>query len=198
MAFEPLIYSGHEYTAAFWGSFIVWMCMEVWVWMRERGVKGENRDRGSKIWIVATIWIGIYAAFGLMYGLPAATIHAAALPLFWIGIALIWLGVILRFWAIRTLGQFFNTSVIIQGGHRVISQGPYRVVRNPSYSGALLSFIGVGLGLQNWASLAVIVLCSLVGYWRRIVVEQQALVAHFGREYSDYIARTWALIPFLW
>lgn len=198
MAVTPLMYSSNLHSLAFWVSFGAWMAMEVWVWTRERGVKGENRDRGSRTWVVALIWVGVYLAFSLMYAAPGATMHRAAEALFWAGVALIWLGVALRFWAIRTLGRFFNTSVIIQGGHRVISDGPYRIVRNPSYSGALLSFLGVGLALSNWASLAVIVLFSLAGYWRRIKVEQGALVEHFGQEYRDYITRTWALIPFVW
>ncbi len=38
----------------------------------------------------------------------------------------------------------------------------------------------------------------LIAYWRRITVEQQALLEHFGEPYREYIKRTWALIPFLW
>lgn len=198
MAVAPLIGSAPRFTAAFWVSFAAWMTMEAWVWVRERGVRGESHDRGSKIWIVATIWIGVYAAVGLMLNLPAAAFRHGAAPLFWVGIGLLWAGVGLRWWAIHTLGRFFNTSVILQEGHRMITSGPYRVVRNPSYSGALLSFVGTGLCFSNWASLAVIVVFTLAGYWRRITVEQQALLQHFGDPYREYIGRTWALIPFVW
>ncbi|MGH3185401.1 MAG: isoprenylcysteine carboxylmethyltransferase family protein, partial [Streptosporangiaceae bacterium] len=130
MADLPLIYQHPALQAWFWSSFGVWMCLEFWVWLRERGgTVGENRDRGSKIWVIASVWIGMYAAFGLMYNAPRGEIGHGALLWFGIGIALIFLGVALRWWAIRTLGRFFRTSVIIQGEHRMVTSGPYRRVR---------------------------------------------------------------------
>lgn len=195
----PLIDRVPVLAAWFWSSFGVWMCLEFWVWIRESGgTAGQNRDRGSKIWVIASVWIGIYGAFALMYSAPSGAIRHGALVWFGIGIALIYLGVALRFWAIRTLGRFFRTSVIIQGEHRMITSGPYRVVRNPSYTGAVITAIGIGLAMSNWFSLVAFVGLMLFGYWRRIAVEQEALAEHFGQPYRDYIARTWALIPFVW
>lgn len=196
---QPLIYHSAALAAWFWISFSGWMCLELWVWLREAGgTAGENRDRGSRLWVIGSIWVGFYGAFALMAAARSGAMHRGAMAWFAAGIALIWIGVALRWWAIHTLGRFFRTSVILQDGHRIIMHGPYRVVRNPSYSGAMLSVAGVGLAMNNWYSFAVLVGCMLVGYARRIQVEQQALVAHFGQPYRDYIAHTWALIPYLW
>lgn len=199
MPIRHLIYTNPAPTAWFWASIGAWGLLDMWVWLRERGgTAGQNRDRGSRIWVVASIWVGFYAGFWLKATAASGTIHRGAWSLFCFGIVLIWVGVGLRWWAIHTLGQFFRTSVIIQGSHRIVSAGPYRVLRNPSYAGALLSVAGVGLALSNWYSLAALVGCMLVGYWKRITVEQRALTEHFGQPYRDYIARTWALIPFVW
>jgi len=199
MPYRPFLYTSPALTAWFWTSFGIWGAMEMWVWMRELGgTKGENRDRGSRAWVVAFVWIGLWAGFALMFSAPGAAIHRGAQAWFDAGIALVLAGAALRFWAIRTLGQFFRTSVIIQGSHRIITHGPYRFIRNPSYTGATITMAGIGLAMNNWLSLAAVVAGILIAYARRITVEQQALEQHFGQDYKDYIARTWALFPFLW
>lgn len=185
--------------AVFWISFGAWMAMEIWVWLRERRgrTSGQSRDRGSLWWVVAWVWAGIYAAFGFRH---SGMGHIAGHRLGWYaaGIAGMWLGVGLRLWAVLTLGRFFRTWVVIQDEHRMITHGPYRWVRNPSYSGATLTMLGMGLAMLNWYSTAALLAGILIAYARRIAVEQRALTAHFGPAYQDYVRRTWALIPFLW
>jgi protein-S-isoprenylcysteine O-methyltransferase len=195
----PLVFSHTLYSAVFWASFGAFAVLEGWVWGRELGgTKGKDRDRGSRIWVVISMWIGFYLAFSALYWASGATVHSHARAVFATGIAVLWIGLWLRWWSIRTLGHFFRTSVVIQGEHRMITTGPYRKIRNPSYSGAMLIVAGIGLALDNWVSLAFVVVFSLIAYARRIQVEQEALVEHFGQPYRDYIARTWALIPFVW
>lgn len=194
-----LIAGDRTLATAFYVSLYAWIAVEVWVWLRERGgTKGENRDRGSRLWIVISFSIGIWLAFGAMYALPATAIRHGRLEWFWAGIVLMWLGEGFRFWAVRTLGRFFRTSVILQEGHVIVSRGPYRFLRNPSYTGATVACLGMGLAMNNWLSVALAAGGALVAYARRIAVEQEALVEHFGQPYRDYIARTWAFIPFLW
>jgi protein-S-isoprenylcysteine O-methyltransferase Ste14 len=195
----PLVTSSPVLRHWFWASFAGWMVLEAWVWLREAGgTQGENRDRGSRLWVVAWVWIGIYAAFTLMWSAPSGAWRRGAVEIFIAGIALMWLGVFLRGWAIVTLGRFFRTSVILQGEHRIVMHGPYSFIRNPSYSGAVLTMLGLGLAMNNFYSVAALLACILIAYGRRITVEQQALVEHFGQPYRDYIKRTWALIPFVW
>ena len=47
-------------------------------------------------------------------------------------------------------------NVAIHSGHEIIDTGPYRFIRHPSYAGALLAFLGLGLCLANWWSLALV------------------------------------------
>ena len=195
----PLIYASPALARWFWVSFAAWSLLEVWVWLREAGgTQGENRDRGSRLWVVLFVWAGILAAFRLMWSVPSGAFRSHPQAIFFAGIALMWLGVVLRGWAVMTLGRFFRTSVIIQGEHRIVMHGPYRYVRNPSYSGAVLTLLGMGLAMNNAYSVAAAVAGILIAYWRRIRVEQQALVEHFGEPYREYMRRTWALIPFAW
>ena len=73
---------------------------------------------------------------------------------FWAGCALFRLGLMLRWYSIIYLGRFFTVNVAIHSGHEIIDTGPYRYIRHPSYTGALLAFLGLALTLANWVSLA--------------------------------------------
>ena len=57
-------------------------------------------------------------------------------------------GLILRWWAIITLGRFFTVDVTIEKDHELVERGPFRIVRHPSYTGVLLAFVGLALSLQ--------------------------------------------------
>jgi protein-S-isoprenylcysteine O-methyltransferase Ste14 len=85
--------------------------------------------------------------------------------------------------------------VAIAAGHRLIDTGPYRFVRHPSYTGALMAFFGLALCLANWASLAVMLIPVFLVFLRRMHVEEDALLQAFGNQYRDYMRRTKRLIP---
>ena len=70
---------------------------------------------------------------------------------------MIWAGIILRGWAIATLGRFFRRDVQVAADQAVVRSGPYAVIRHPAYTGNLLMYAGIGILLANWASLAALV-----------------------------------------
>jgi protein-S-isoprenylcysteine O-methyltransferase Ste14 len=74
--------------------------------------------------------------------------------------------------------------------------GPYRWIRHPSYTGSLLTILGILLCCLNWASLVLFML-PVVGYAYRIRVEEEALVEGLGDEYRSYMRHTRRLIPLI-
>ena len=111
---------------------------------------------------------------------------------------MIWLGLAIRVWAIAALGRAFRTTVEVDPGQAVVSTGPYRWVRHPSYSGLLLIVSGFGLAAGNWLALAVCVVLPLPALVRRISVEEAELTLVLGDRYRAYQAHTKRLIPGLW
>jgi protein-S-isoprenylcysteine O-methyltransferase Ste14 len=112
-----------------------------------------------------------------------------------IGFAMIVGGLMFRIWSIRTLGRFFTATVQIVEGHRVIKQGPYAIVRHPSYLGAYVTFIGIGILLGSPMSTVYAILSMGLAYVWRVSVEEQTLLATFGQEYSEYRNKVKAIIP---
>ncbi len=146
--------------------------------------------------VVVAITVAVVAAFGL------AQIRRAAMGGGWVtvvtGEIIAVAGIALRVWAILTLDQFFTFVVGIVDDHRVIQHGPYRAVRHPGYSGALLALLGFGLALANWLSLLVIFVVPMLALGIRIKVEEATLADALGEEYRAYTHRTARLIPAVW
>lgn len=157
-----------------------------------------RRDRGSYWVIMASVGGGIFLAFWFAFGVPATTIAWHQRVVFWIGIAMMLVGMAFRWYAIRVLGRFFTRSVATRAGQYVVETGPYRLIRHPSYSGAMVAMLGLGLAMTNWASVALIVVGMLIGYGYRVRVEERALCEGIGDAYRAYMRRTRRFIPFVW
>ncbi len=189
----------HLLRLAFWISYWAWIAMEVWIFSRDlKKGSGEKKDRGSIFVIFAGIGGGITLAFWAPHLWPWAHIALPYEPLFWTAFAMMWAGIVLRLWAVFTLGKHFRTSVRILDEHRLITHGPYRWLRHPSYTGGLLTITGVGLAFGNWISLAAAFCGALLGYGLRILVEEAALRVAFGAKFDAHAKRTWAVLPGVW
>jgi protein-S-isoprenylcysteine O-methyltransferase Ste14 len=77
---------------------------------------------------------------------------------------------------------------------RIITQGPYRLTRNPMYLGHLIFMLGLALTFWSW--LALIIFCGRA-YWfhRRVVQDEVRLEKIFGAEYAAYRAHVKRWIP---
>ena len=111
------------------------------------------------------------------------------------GLLLIAAGSVIRVWSVLTLGRFFNREIEVRGDHRVVTTGPYRWLRHPSYTGVLLALLGFSLGQSNWLSLAAGIALPTAGYIWRITSEEAVLTAVLAADYTSYAARRKRLIP---
>ena len=114
------------------------------------------------------------------------------------GILMIVTGLIFRAWAVRTLGKYFTPTIQIKDDHALITNGPYNIVRHPSYTGAFLCISGGAVLLETWVGLIICILAMSTAYYFRISLEEEKLTEHFGVNYKNYKARTNRIIPFIW
>ena len=175
---------------------VVWASFEVRQALHRR-TGTTHADRGSQYIVRVGIGGGLAGALVLAHAVPAAEIEPIALAS-WLGLLFLWCGAGLRIWSFRTLGTYFTFSVQTSSDQPIITSGPYRVLRHPSYTGFLLGFTGVGFFIGNWLSIAAILAGSLVGLSYRIAVEERALEAEMGDRYRQFAATRKRLIPFVW
>jgi protein-S-isoprenylcysteine O-methyltransferase len=196
---RPLPFSGGlTFALIFWGTFASWVVPEINAWWVKRSTEAStSRDRGSLGLITFLWWLGIALDFLFSLLLPqTGFLHMRAL-LFTVGVCMMLLGIALRWYSAAMLGKYFTFDVAIQSGQPLIEAGPYRYIRHPSYSGALLTLLGFGLALGNWLGLTVALVCLGSAYAYRISVEEAALASALGNAYDDYVKRTRRLVPFL-
>ncbi|MEI7527092.1 MAG: isoprenylcysteine carboxylmethyltransferase family protein [Mariniphaga sp.] len=172
-----------------------WFLSEILINLLTRSKKTEakSHDQNSlgKIWIVIALSItaGVYIAFA--YPKFGTTKYFS-------GISLMIIGIILRLFTVFSLKSLFTADVAIHQNHKLKTDGIFKIVRHPSYSGSLLTFLGFGLTLGNWISLLVVFLPVLGVFSYRINIEEKALKDNFKDEYTEYQKRTKKLIPFIY
>ena len=113
------------------------------------------------------------------------------------GVVILAAGVWLRMAAIVELGKFFTAVVAVQPGQTVIQTGPYRLIRHPSYSGALLAAVGGAMLCESVVAAALVVLTMIPAYIYRIAREETWLIDQLGAPYTEYRSRTKRLVPFV-
>lgn len=168
---------------------------------RHRARAGHIRlDRGTLPLVLLFAGAGFLAAALCAVHVRGATIGSGIVRwlVFDVGIAVILVGAALRLWAILTLGRWFTYDVRVAEGQPVVTTGPYRWVRHPSYTGVILVLLGIGLTLGNWLSLLFIATLPTVGLVLRIRVEEAALHTSFGPSYDRYAASKPHLFPGIW
>lgn len=184
-----------SYVSTAVGLCILLGVLELFVSTTKRSTAAAQRnDRGS-LQVLSVVTIGsILLAFYEAIVTPSAG-FAVGRPLYFLALALYAAGLALRWYAIIHLGRFFTVDVAIAEGHRIIDTGPYRVIRHPSYAGALLAYAGLGLLTGNAISLALFLVPIAAAYVYRIHVEEAALRQGVGEPYAAYSARTARLVP---
>lgn len=115
----------------------------------------------------------------------------------WLGIAILLSGAVLRVWPMFVLGRRFSGLVAIQRDHELVTTGPYRHIRHPSYLGAVLGMIGFALVFRSGVGLVLLVPGALLLH-ARMNAEEALLSEAFGPAYAAYRRRTWRLVPRLY
>lgn len=194
----PLIFRHGAAEAAFTVAVVAWLVFEfvMGISLRTRAVGSVARD-----WTVLVLLSCEVAAMtaALVLGRRGGQPWPGGLA--WpvvAGLALIAAGIGLRAWSMATLGRFFQSRITVQPGHRVVTGGPYRYVRHPSYSGILLVLAGVALACDDvWGLLAVAVFGG-IGLAVRIRAEERQLTQALGAEYERFAAGRKRLVPWVW
>lgn len=173
-----------------------WVLSEVLLSFRRRSARALRRKGGLGsvvlVWLVIILCI---VAANLVLFLYPRRFPGNASAYTAIAAVLILLGIGVRWWAILTLGRFFSVDIAVQDRHRVVQEGPYRLVRHPAYTGLLISFLGMGIAFMNWLSLILVVVPVSSFFIYRIKIEEDALSEELGVTYLEYRSKTKRLVP---
>ncbi len=173
----------------------IWFISELLlnIFTRSTTIHENDQDKGSMkiIWITIAVGIDLGILISIFSKFPISKLMIVP----YTGLLLILGGMTLRFIAVWSLGKFFTVDVNIQENHKIIKKGVYKVIRHPAYLGSLVSFIGFGISINNWISFGVIIIPITIAFIRRIKIEEKLLLEKFEGDYSDYMNKTYRLLP---
>ena len=180
-------------------GFVIFMPIGIYHRLKSRtGEKLDRRQEGFFIMVTLRL-IGVAGLTGLIAYLvkPASMVWAAVpLPIWlrWTGVGLALIGGLLLVWMFRTLGRNLTDTVVTRKQHALVTNGPYRWVRHPFYTSAVLFVLANALAAANWfffvMGCAMFLLLVI-----RTRKEEENLIARFGDDYRNYMQRTGRFVP---
>ncbi len=185
------------------GYVIVTVLLSLWIVTsipnsgKSRG-RGPNQIQRQRLALVLIQTLSIAVAILAPYSdrREVATIRGLEF-LRYVGLVLYTTGFVLMNRAAAALEKQFSTAVTIQEDHRLVTQGPYRMLRHPRYIGIIMLFLGIALVFRSVVSIVLNFLLVVVLRWR-INDEETMMKQHFGSEWDEYAKRTRRLIPWVY
>jgi protein-S-isoprenylcysteine O-methyltransferase Ste14 len=148
--------------------------------------EGRREDKPSRL--------GLY----LQGGIALAFVPGAGSRPDWLlalAAVLAFASTIFVFAALRHLGAQWRINTVVTADHRLVTAGPYSVVRHPVYTALLGMAIATALTIPPWYCGLAAVLIYSVGTEIRVRAEDSLLASHFGQRHRAWKARTSAWIP---
>jgi protein-S-isoprenylcysteine O-methyltransferase Ste14 len=113
-----------------------------------------------------------------------------------IGDVLVALGYLIIFFVLKE-NTFAAATIEVIPDHKVISTGPYAIIRHPMYSGAILMLLGTPLALGSWWGLLIFISITVIIVWR--LHEEEKLLFQSLPGYMEYCQKIrYRLVPFIW
>lgn len=161
-------------------------------------LKPQESDAGSSVVLAVSSVIGLMSAIAapiLNYYQIGNWQNSVAS---WLGIMFMLGGIGLRYWAAKTLGEFYTRTLQTIDKQQIVESAPYNWIRHPGYLGTLLLSIGAGLALSNWLVIVISMPIGICEKLYRISAEEKMLASTFLEQFETYKQKTWRLIPYLY
>lgn len=137
--------------------------------MRRRGAV-EIDSRGYRVIVL------MHAAFFASIIAEKAFLHRPVSH-FWIALLAVFAAAqILRYWAIGSLGAYWNTKILVAADHVIIKKGPYKFIRHPNYVAVATEIAVVPMIFSCYLTAVAFTVLNAILLRRRIQFETRALV----------------------
>jgi protein-S-isoprenylcysteine O-methyltransferase Ste14 len=156
---------------------------------------GAEKEKSQKLiqLLASIVFIGVMVLPSIDHRLSWSD---APLSVVIAGNILVVLGFLIIFIVFKE-NTFTSATIQVAPDQRVISTGPYAIVRHPMYSGALVMLFGTPLALGSWWGLLMFILITPIIVWRLLNEEKFLTKSLSG--YQKYCRKVqFRLVPFVW
>jgi protein-S-isoprenylcysteine O-methyltransferase Ste14 len=177
------------------GLWVAWFLY--WVSCARNAKRTVRRESlASRASYVLPLLVGILLV--ALPHVPSAVFATRILPetfaIYWVGVAMTFLGLAFAVWARRHLGSNWSGTVTVKENHVLVRTGPYAWVRHPIYTGLLAAILGTAVARGELRGVWSIVLCT-IAFVIKLRIEEHWMRQVFGVEYARYSAVVPALVP---
>jgi protein-S-isoprenylcysteine O-methyltransferase Ste14 len=137
----------------------------------------------------------VWIPFVVAYFFPLAI--DLAVPLRLAGLAIAVASAVFAAWAMWSLGQSYGIRMDLFEGHRLVTEGPYRLTRHPMYLGIVSFHVGATIAMASLALLVITLVYVIPFTAMRIRAEDRVLAAAFGDDFRTFVGSVPALVPFM-
>lgn len=168
--------------------------------LRKKSPQAAVSRRDPLSWLGLFLQVCAYAVVWLHFAnLPEAPAVLPSVPAELVRSAVVIALLIGSVWlvgaAVVTLGEQWALSARLIEGHHLITAGPYRLVRNPIYTGMLGMLLATGLAFGYWIQIVIGIVLFWIGLVIRVHSEEKLLRSAFGKEFEEYARRVPAVVP---
>jgi len=143
------------------------------------------------LWLPAVAFAALDGSCALVPPAVPGALRAAA-------VILVFAGIVLRALAFLSLGRSFTYDLRVSPGQALVTTGPYRFVRHPSYLALCLIGSLPGLALGSIAGFLLMTLFTVPQILVRVMAEEAMLERQFGEAFQKYRGKSWKLLPLVY
>ena len=101
----------------------------------------------------------------------------------------------IQIWSYRTLGESYSQEIVIFKNHKLVTKGPFKLIRHPQYLSQILMDLGAGIATLSYIiiPLAIIQIPFVI---MRANLEEKLLSKHV-KEFAEYKSKSGFMIPFI-
>lgn len=181
----------------FWIIVVAWAFTDTIYLIILRKKQPGKKNHRSKYRLMGWVFSGVILGMAFFWPTRYAFNQSFTL-LRQTGLFIMAVGLILRITAIRYLKNSFNIDLTIPQNRRLVKEGPFRILRHPSYTGELLMFAGFGILMNNPLAAMVMLIFVFIGFNQRINEEEAFLMEVMKEEYGQYMSKTYKLLPYIY
>ena len=161
---------------------------------RRMSYREEEKEQRAIVSIGALVIIAGFVAIAI--DLRFNGLDAVPIPWVLIADAVVLLGYLLVLWVFKE-NSYASRTIQVAEEQKVISTGPYSIVRHPMYLGVLVMYLATPIALGSWWAAPIFALNIPIIVWRIRAEERQLLQDLTGyREYCQ--KRPYRLLPHIW
>jgi protein-S-isoprenylcysteine O-methyltransferase Ste14 len=160
--------------------------------MKRLGIKAMHFASADKkdFLIPPFAFFYFYIIFAAAFDLPTVGtsefFHSDTIS--WVGVMFCMAGLLLLLWSIISFEKSFRVGIDVSRPDRLITTGVFAISRNPIYVAFALVLVGQFMTFSNW----ILFIYMGGGIWlfhRQVLLEEEFLTRHYGKEYVDYCGR---------